>query len=209
MSHGSLDVCFSQRQHMVCLFLTTPLSSHSQPMRSVQATVFRLLEPWHQTEEEISGFFNNSAVSCDVSLEAVLWEGMQCFAESRHLRGWVMCRKNRSRTPQTVRALFCSAVHWSSLVFIGLHWSSLVEKNVPKKKKSRGILTDSGCFHQPIRLVQIRRSLTVSAGSCRHYWFLFAVWCLLLNCIAGILTTESGIAPNSLLLNRSMTLFSY
>lgn len=59
-------------------------------------------------EMEISGFFNNSVVSHDVfSGSHLVREGMDCFAENRHLRGDMMFRKNINRTPQTVRG--CSS----------------------------------------------------------------------------------------------------
>lgn len=84
-------------------------------------------DAWNQTEVEIFGFLNNSVMTHDVFLDAVLWEGMQCFAKSRHLRGPVMFRKNINRTPQTERGCSCMAasslLYWSSLVFAGLHWS--------------------------------------------------------------------------------------
>jgi hypothetical protein len=114
---------------------------------------------------EISGFFNNSVVPCDVFLEAVLKEGMWCFPENKHLRGHMMFISNINRTPQTVRELDCITMPCNALlVFAGLCWSSHHRENYTK------------VFSMIFWLV-LATLLTCGnlAGSCHCYWFVFAI----------------------------------
>lgn len=63
-------------------------------------------------------------------LEAVLREGMRCFAENRHLRGHMMFRKNINESPQAVKSCSCIATMWHALLLfagcVTLCWSCLV-----------------------------------------------------------------------------------
>lgn len=125
------------------------------------------------TLPEISAFFNNSVVSCDVFLEAVLWQGLWYFAENRHMRGCMMFRKSIYGTPQTVTGCSCTAMLCKPSMLL-LVFASLREMH---QRTSLGILLTHGNWAEP----------------CCFCWvmilLLTCVWCLLLNQIAGLLVS--------------------
>lgn len=119
---------------------------------------------------------------CDLSAllhavlgEDVLWEGTQCFAENRYLRGLMVFRKNINRTLQTMRKFFCIAMpSKASLVFAGLRCFLLVS-TLPWEIHQNlfmvfPLILTSSTDADSYRLGQ---SLVVSAGSCHTYWFVF------------------------------------
>ena len=147
---------------------------------------------------ETCGYFNNSVVSHDVFLEAAWWEGMWCFAESRHLREHMMFRKNINGAPQT-GSLFhytLTTFHWSLLVFI--HFIEII---IPKN-----FLQCSGWFWP------LLWTLANSAEPWCFCWtrqlLLILVWCLLLNSLLVSWQQRVALSPE-LCLNRSTTPVSY
>ena len=78
--------------------------------------------------------------------------------------------------------------------------------SLPWERHSRELLESWLVLVTPADSCKLGGSLTVSAGLCRYCWFTFD-FLILLNWTAGILTTEIGIAPKELLLNRSTNPF--
>lgn len=162
---------------------------------------------------EISGFFGNSVVPCNVLLEAILWKHVlmkqtheracDVFFQSRCFRWYMMFRRSEKGTLQTVNEALVWQCHatppWSSLgfadpamfrwshFFTGLHFR---ERNTPTN-----FLWYSSWFF-PLSLTH--SDSVEPCGFCRLEPLLpIRVWHLLLDWTAGTLTTKSGIDPKN------------